>query len=258
MNYLEVCRKIRERVSEEISKEKFEELGRKVGKGAFGEDTSLIDEVSEKTVISELEERGVNAIIISEEVGRVRLGEEPPEFEIILDPIDGTFNAVRGIPLYSISIAIKSLSSNQKFGYVSSLAVNEEFYAYEGKGAFRNSRKIRVSDKKELERANISLYSDERRPERVLGLVRSVNRIRSYGSAALEICYVACGALDSFVDLRGKQRIVDIAAASIILREAGGMITDDRGMDLSSRRDKISVVASNKKLHEKILRLLEE
>ncbi|MBC7114630.1 MAG: bifunctional fructose-bisphosphatase/inositol-phosphate phosphatase [Archaeoglobi archaeon] len=256
MNYLELCRKIRERVIEEISKKSFEELGRKVGTGAFGEKTSLIDRLAEKAVISELEERGISAAIISEETGDLQLGEGPPELEIILDPIDGTFNAVRGIPLYSLSIAIKSLSSNQRFGYVSSLATGEEFHAYEGKGAFRNSERIEVSSKEELEEANISLYTDERRPERVLNIVRSVNRIRSYGCASLEICYVACGALDAFVDLRGKQRIVDIAAASVILREAGGVVTDDRGMDLSSRREKISVVASNRKLHERILGLL--
>jgi len=255
MNYLELCRKIRYRVKEEIEREDEEDLSKKIGRGAFGAQTSLIDEIAERTVISELQESGIEAIVLSEEKGEIRVGREP-SLRIVLDPIDGTFNAVRKIPLYSISIAFTSLNGDPLFGYVSSLAVEEEFYAMRGHGAFRNSKRIRVSEKKDIRRANISLYHDEDYPERVVELSKAVNRIRCYGCASLELCYVACGALDAFVDVRGKQRIVDIAAGMIVLEEAGGVITDDRGMSLRGKIAKINVVASNRSLHPKILELL--
>jgi myo-inositol-1(or 4)-monophosphatase len=198
---------------------------------------------------------GLEAILLTEERGEIKIGREP-SFKIILDPIDGTFNALRNIPLFSLSIAVRTLNDEELFGYVSSLSFEDEFHAFKNKGAFRNSKRIKVSEKDEIEKANISLYHDEESPERVVELCKAVNRIRCYGCASLELCYVASGALDAFVDVRGKQRIVDIAAGTLILKEAGGKVTDDRGMDLSGRIEKICVVATNGRLHEKILKLL--
>ncbi|SET09350.1 D-fructose 1,6-bisphosphatase [Methanococcoides vulcani] len=227
--------------------------------GADGTDTKLIDDVSEKAILKTLRKDGRSMRILSEEFGEIKLGEDP-EFSIILDPLDGTYNVANGIPAYSISIAIGEPDlSSVYFGYVRNLANGDVFHAGLGEGAYFNGKKITPSGNSVLNNFCISLYGYRRNVERTVGLCKNVRRIRIFGSVALELCYVAAGRLDAFVDVRGSLRLVDIAAGKLIIEEAGGKVTDGEGSPLKLRGSVINpfyMVASNGHAHSEILKLI--
>ncbi|NYT20010.1 MAG: bifunctional fructose-bisphosphatase/inositol-phosphate phosphatase [Methanosarcinales archaeon] len=227
--------------------------------GADGTDTKLIDDISEKAILKTLREDGRSMRILSEEFGEIKLGEDP-EFSIILDPLDGTYNVANGIPVYSISIAIGEPDlSSIYFGYVKNLANGDVFYAASGEGAYFNGNKITPSSNSVLDNFCISLYGYRKNVERTVDLCRKVRRIRILGSVALELCYVASGRLDAFVDVRRSLRLVDVAAGKLIIEEAGGMVTDGEGSPLKLRGSVINpfyMVASNGNAHSDILKLI--
>lgn len=208
--------------------------------------TKLVDKVAENAALEILRREKIR--ILSEECGYVGEG----DIFVALDPLDGTFNAVRGIPIYSVSLCF---SDSEKFGdtffgYVFNLCNCDEYYASDV--AFKNEKEIRVSEKNNFEELNAIVYY----PDRPLPF----KRIRALGSAALETCFVAEGLFDCFVDLRGMLRIFDIAGGIYILEKAGGMALDEKGRSLENRRfeisERINVVASNKKLCESLLELM--
>ncbi|UGV41239.1 bifunctional fructose-bisphosphatase/inositol-phosphate phosphatase [Methanococcoides orientis] len=228
--------------------------------GADGTDTKLIDDVSEKAILEVLRENGRSMRILSEEFGEIKLGEDP-EFSIILDPLDGTYNVANGIPVYSISIAIGNPDhTSVYFGYVKNLANGDVFHAGLGKGAYFNGQRIAPSRNHALNTFCISLYGYRKNVERTVDLCKSVRRIRILGSVALELCYVASGRLDAFVDVRGSLRLVDVAAGKLVIEEAGGKVTDGKGSPLKLKGSVINplyMVASNGYAHSDILNLIE-
>ena len=119
--------------------------------GADGTPTTRIDLAAEDAIVEVLKADGRSMRIISEELGELILGDSP-EFSIVLDPLDGTYNSSVGIPFYSVSIAVASYDlSDLRFGYVSNLALCEEYYAEAGKGAYLNGKKIKTSLNSESE-----------------------------------------------------------------------------------------------------------
>jgi len=222
--------------------------------GADGTPTDIIDEVAENAALSVLEDDGRSMLFVSEELGEKRIGGKP-EFTFVLDPIDGTFNAVNNIPFFCVPIAIgKSDLSDLRYGFVRNLVNGDIYYAEKGEGAFLNNRKIRVSNVSEISKLSVLSYSH--RPHAMAINNHNVRRVRIYGSAGLELCYVASGIFDAFIDMRGMLRITDIAASKIILEEAGGTITDDKGEPLHTPLDvkeRVNVIASNGCVHERLL-----
>ena len=226
--------------------------------GADGTPTKMIDDISEKVILELLEKEGRSFRVLSEECGEKVIG-ELPEYTIIIDPIDGTYNASFGIPFYSISLAISTKGPQDVcFGYVKNLATGDVFYAEKGKGAFLNTERIQISNKAEVNKFCISIYGYRPHIRETAILCKNVRRVRVLGSVALELCYVAAGKFDAFVDVRGSLRLTDVAAGKLIVEEAGGKVTDGFGAPLKLEdniMNKVYMVASNGHAHGKILEL---
>lgn len=227
--------------------------------GADGTDTKLIDDVAEKAVLDVLRSDGRSIRILSEELGEIIIGDEP-EFTIVLDPLDGTYNVANDIPIYGISIAIgKPDLSAIYFGYVQNLANGDTFYASLGEGAYYNGKRISPSECSFLSDFCLSLYGYRKHVDRTVDLCKNVRRIRIFGSVSLELCYVASGRLDAFVDVRGSLRLVDVAAGILIIEESGGTVTDGNGNKLElkdSIMNPVYMIASNGCAHSNILKLV--
>lgn len=227
--------------------------------GADGTPTAKIDIAAEDAIVEVLKADGRSMRIISEELGELVIGDSP-EFSVVIDPLDGTYNASVGIPFYNVSIAVASLDlSYVKFGYVSNLALSEEYYAEAGKGAYLNGKKVKTSLNSELRELCVSVYGYRQNVERTRNIYKNVRRVRLFGSVALELCYVASGRLDALVDVRNALRVTDVAAGQLILTEAGGLVTDGEGNSLKlpdSVTSRVEIVASNGCAHEKLLKLL--
>ncbi|RLE50732.1 MAG: fructose 1,6-bisphosphatase [Candidatus Methanomethylicota archaeon] len=206
------------------------------GIGASGDVTKKIDVVAEKAAIKALKEGGFNGIVVSEESGFVRMGDG--NYLVLLDPLDGTTNAIKGIRFYSISIAFareRRLSSVES-AVVLDLCSNDIYTAEKGGGAYLNFKPIETSKQTRLDDAVVGIdlsgkVSSSRIPD-ILKLCSLTNHIRHFGSIALELCLIASGALDAFVDLRNMIRPIDIAAGKLILEEAGGLMLDLDGKPL--------------------------
>lgn len=260
-NFLDLCREASKAASDAIVDlaGNSREAGEIMGMGADGTPTAKIDLVAEDAIMEVLKTDGRSVRVISEELGEKVLGDSP-EFSLILDPLDGTYNAVVGIPFYNVSIAVASPDlSKICFGYVRNLAMEEEYFAEAGKGAYLNGKAIEPTRNADLHTLCISAYGYRKNAARSQKLQSNIRRIRVLGSVALELCYVASGKLDAYVDVRNALRVTDIAAGQLILTEAGGTVTDSLGKPLNLPANvvhRVEMVASNGHVHEKLLQLL--
>ncbi len=257
--FLDISEKIASAVQERIRElVGTNDAGKILYIGADGTPTKLIDDVSENVIFEILEKEQMNFRIISEEAGE-RLTGKKPEYVLIIDPIDGTYNACSGIPFYSLSIAVATIENDAVFfGYVKNLATGDTFYAETGKGSYLNGSRIGTSINNDLSSFCMSIYGYRDNIRGAATLARSVRRIREFGSVALELCYVASGMIDAFADVRGTMRMTDVAAGKLIIEEAGGIITNEYGEALKLEdkiMSRVSVIASNGYSHEMILKL---
>lgn len=237
-----------------------------LGKGAGGDPMKLVDLAAEKAIVEMLRQHVVSFTLISEESGVKEFGEKPKQCYVTVDPIDGTTNLVRGLPFYASSIAISTMPalSTVFAALVTDLFHDTTYTALEGKGAYRDGKKITPSALTSLEEAVIGLdlnsYKVKEIAPQITSLIQKANHIRHFGANALELCYVADGLTDAFVDIRGKLRVTDMAAGFLIVKEAGGTITAPEGHALDVKLDpkqKIKFIASgNKQLHKTILSLV--
>ncbi|MHA1506903.1 MAG: inositol monophosphatase family protein [Candidatus Asgardarchaeia archaeon] len=240
-----------------------EEAIRKVGKNRFGDDTILADKVSEDTIIKGLREEFDGFRVITEESPTKVYGESP-EITFIIDPLDGSKNFLRGIGLSCISVAVAYGKGDLKLsdirvGVVKRLGSEDVFYSIKGKGAWYNGKPAKTSGKKRLSEAMIDMdligFKDEKMRESCLNLLKFVKDYRRLGANALALSFVSNGSLDCAIDLRKRLRVVDYAAAQLIVREAGGKIFDKNIHLLGG--DRISyVAASTKELLDEILNLI--
>ncbi len=230
--------------------------GAEIRMGADQTPTEVIDDVAESLVLDHLRKAGICTRVISEEAGHVDLPGE--EATIYLDPIDGTYNAVAGIPFYAISLGYAT-DGQMKEGYVMDLASGEEFYAVRGGGAFLDGVPVSVSKVSSLHTSAMSLYGKKFDPASIIRLGSEIRRWRLFGATALELCYVACGRIDGFIDLRNTLRITDAAAGMLICTEAGGVVSAPDGGPVSFPDD-VSVggcmVATNTVIHRKVIEYL--
>jgi len=237
-----------------------------LGKGAGGDSMKLVDLAAEKAIVEVLQQCGISFTLISEESGVKEFGEKPKQCYVTVDPIDGTTNLVRGLPFYASSIAVsaKPVLSSVYAALVADLFRDTTYTAQEGKGAYRDGEKIKPSALVSLDEAVIGLdlntYKVREIAPQLTRLIEETKHIRHFGANALELCYVAEGLTDAFVDIRGKLRTTDMAAGFLILREAGGIITTPEGKAIDATLDpkqKIKFVAAgNTKIHKTILNLI--
>ena len=202
-------------------------------RGSGGDHTLEIDDAAETLVFDELERlhaQGHRFSAISEERGAVDFGD--PGVLVVIDPIDGSLNAKRGLSHHALSVAVATgeTMADVHFGYVHDFGPSEEWWAASGEGAFLNGHEL---DRNVAERrgpdGRIEVVGIESADPRWLKgpidtLIERAYRLRALGAIAPSLCQVAAGRFDGLVSLRGC-RAVDAAAAQLIVREAGGLVS---------------------------------
>ncbi len=213
-----------------------------------------VDLLAEQEIIRTIKEKYPGHRIAAEESG---VGEEESDYVWWIDPIDGTTNFVHGYPHYAVSIALQS-GGEIAAGVVYNPVNQELFSAARGEGAFLNGVPLKVSNARKLDESLLATgfpYDRDQRP-RALSILNSlivrVRGIRRDGSAALNLAYVAAGRLDGFWEF--GLHPWDTAAGSLILKEAGGEITNFQGGDFDIRYPE--VVATNRLIHRELLKFL--
>jgi myo-inositol-1(or 4)-monophosphatase len=187
-----------------------------VGAGLGGDDTTAIDKAAEDAIVARF--RALDVSIVSEEVGRLGDGSTV----VVIDPIDGSLNAKRGIPFFSVSIAVADgdRMGDVHFGYVYDFGSGEEWVARRGEGATLNGEPLTVRPKDTIEILSFEATLTSlvaRDAAKVAGIA---HRLRVMGSLALSLCHLAAGRVDAVCSLKGA-RSVDIAAAQLLVRELG-------------------------------------
>jgi myo-inositol-1(or 4)-monophosphatase len=189
-----------------------------VGTGEGGDETTAIDQASERAVLARFE--GVDDVtIVSEEVGTLGDG----RVHVVIDPIDGSLNAKRGIGFFSLSVAVASgpTMGDVEFGFVHDFGTEEEWTARRGEGAFLNGHLLDGDFPKErIEILSFEATLTASVAEKAGAVVDLAHRLRIMGSLALSLCHLAAGRVDAVCSLK-PARSVDIAAAQLLVRERG-------------------------------------
>ena len=236
-----------------------EARGAEVCQGADGTPTTRIDRLAEQVIIDYVEERDLPVNILSEEIGLVDRGMERT---LVVDPIDGTYNSIMGVPLYTVSLAVGTRSlMDVETAYIRNLATDEVYHAVKGGGAFHDGRRMGARTRSDPSRLIMIMYLGRSAHPDTFDLVKRVMRTRAYGCASIEMCLVADGMVDGFYmnsEVHSKSiRVIDIAASHLILREAGGHIYTlegkemDMPFDLGARSNFLAV--GDPRLREAIL-----
>jgi myo-inositol-1(or 4)-monophosphatase len=215
-----------------------------------------LDVRSEEIIVSTIKEQFPNHSIFSEELTK----ESPKEgYRWIIDPLDGTTNYIHNYPAFAVSIALEH-EGEIILGLVYDPLREEHFFGARGKGAFLNDVPIHVSSNSKMEESLIATGFPIRCHQYLDPYLTSFKRlfdevsgIRRCGAAALDLAYVACGRCDAFWEVRLSPW--DIAAGSVLVQEAGGVISDFRGTERHIWTG--SVVAANQAIHHKILKIIQ-
>ena len=213
-----------------------------VGTGKGGDETTAIDDAVERGAIARLDALLDDYTLVSEEIGEVAKGNGMPR--LVLDPIDGSLNAKRGVPHFCLSLAVADgdTMKDVTYGYLFDFGSGEEWTARRGDGAWVNGERLGgVRPKDELELLSFEATLASSIAERAGAVVGVAHRLRVMGSLALALCNLAAGRLDGVCSLKGA-RSVDIAAAQLLIREVGLAIElfeappfDDAPLDLEPR-----------------------
>jgi myo-inositol-1(or 4)-monophosphatase len=190
-----------------------------VGEGEGGDETTAIDAEAEKVILERLKAIE-GATIVSEEVGEIR---GDGNLRIVVDPIDGSLNAKRGIPFFSLSIAIAEgeTMDDVVFAFVHDFGSGEEWTAERGAGAWLNGGDLGpTKPREEIEILSFEATLTSSVAEKAAAMVGLAYRLRIMGSLALSLCHLAAGRVDAVCSLKGA-RAVDIAAAQLLVRERG-------------------------------------
>jgi len=196
------------------------------GQGVGGDMALVIDREVEDAVFAELERLGEPLTAVSEERGEVLIAGGGP-VHVVIDPIDGSRNAKRGIPVFALSIAVASgpTMGDVEFGYVHDFGHGEDWWAQRGEGAYLEGERVRpLASEGELEMVGLETVHPTLIARYADALIATgASRLRGIGSIALSLCYVAAGRFDGMLTL-GDTRSVDCAAGQLIVREAGGAV----------------------------------
>ena len=221
-----------------------------------GDFVTSADKRTEKILIDELQKAHPEYGIITEEAGIINASNTKNRW--IIDPIDGTFNFMNGIPQFAISVGYEE-ENEIKCGVIFNPIMNEMYCAEKGNGAYLNNSRIRVSNKNRIKDALVvtggpkgaSKIKDKIFSE-YIKVSKNVSNVRKFGSAALDVAYVACGRFDAY--WQRELNYWDIAAGIIILKEAGGFVDffdEDKNTPL-----KKNIIASNSLVHDELRELI--
>lgn len=260
---IEDLRKIGSRLFSEIGKVRLKPFdSESIGKGAGGDRTFPIDKEAEDIIISGLKNLREPLTIISEEIGIKEFNGGGKR--VLIDPIDGSKNAITGIPFYCSSIAVADGDTigDISISYIINLLTGDEFWAEKGIGAFFSGRRIHCQVDDTIYLVAYEAQDTKRDIPRMIRLFGDAWRTRCLGATALDIAYVAYGAISVFVS-PSPSRAFDFAGGWLLVKEAGGVFTDIKGNDIEDteiglKKSKPILVSGNRRLHEKALRLLNE
>ncbi len=216
-----------------------------------------VDIYIEEKIINQLLEWFPKYSIYSEEKGRIN---NNSEYVWYIEPVDGTINFASGIPLFSTSIALKK-NGETIFGFVYDYNQKDTYYAYKGGGrSYCNDKKLKVSSTSDLKDSIISFcltshYNDKHIKE-VLNieekLATKTRGLRLIVSSAIELCWLASGKIDGFINVKPSEGLSS-AAGMLIVEEAGGKITNISGESMKKIDNK---VISNGKIHDELINIL--
>lgn len=235
-----------------------------VGRGAGGDRTIYLDNVAEAIVLRHLEtayRRGLRFRLLSEELGARDFG--GPDL-VLVDPVDGSLNAKYGVPYFAITLAVSAGDrlKDVRFALVASLTSEDEFYAELGQGAFHNGSRIQPTAARDGQVGVVQVEAGNSLDavEQVAPLLKQAERMRILGSAALNLCHTATGAIAVHVAPR-PVRVFDLAGPLLILREAGGHATTIDGAPLDQVSTDLTahttvLAAASVDMHARALRLL--
>ncbi len=223
-----------------------------VSKKAPGDFVSSADKRTEKILIDELHKAHPDYGIITEEKGYINKSNKKNRW--VIDPIDGTMNFLNGIPQFAISVGYEE-DQEIKCGIIFNPVANELFCAEKGNGAFLNNSRIRVSNKKRI-KDSLLVTGGPRQTSKIkdkifseyINVSENVSNVRKFGSAALDMAYVASGRFDGY--WQREINYWDVAAGVIIVKEAGGYVDffeKDNSFPL-----KRNIIATNSNIHEEL------
>jgi len=250
--------------------------GSKISMGAGGDISRKIDIIAENTVLNTIKSNNISPTIVGEECGIVNLNKSSSsssnnndEGFLIMDAVDGTTNAIRGLPFSCCSLAFANefKLSSVIDAVVLDLFTGDIYSASKEKGSFFNNKKIHVKNEdfnsieslEDLKSFDVLIGTNVSGiPSNILNEISKVllfsTHIRHFGANALELCYFARGFMDAYIDIREKIRPTDMAAGYLIANEAGGKLYSPNGQELDSDlglKTKLSFYAvSNKKIFD--------
>lgn len=240
----------------------FNEVGElQVSKKGPGDFVTMADKRAEETIVAELKAARPDWGFLLEEGGAIEGNPAKPRF--IVDPLDGTTNFLHSIPHFAISIAVEERRADGKSDITHALVyqplTDESFWAEKGRGAWLHDRRLRVSARRFLDEALIGTgiphlgRSDAERWTRIYGAIApEVAGIRRFGAASLDFAWIAAGRMDGFWE--DDLDPWDSAAGMLLVKEAGGFVSDFRGQDrMLERRE---YLAANGDLHSRLHKLV--
>ena len=215
------------------------------------------DKAAEKAIIETIKSTYPDHFILSEETGEIP---QNSPYKWIIDPIDGTINFSQGIPVCAVSVGLE-LNGEMVMGAVYNSLMNEFFFAEKKNGAFLNDKKIEVSKKSVFEKSCFvtgfpyTYLDDKNGPLQVFErLIRRGIAVRRLGSAAIDMCWTAAGRFEAFYE--HQLQPWDTAAGVIILKEAGGRLTNLKGDEFDIYQH--GLIASNGLVHDELLEIINQ
>lgn len=231
-----------------------------IGKGASGDKTFPIDKKAEDIVIGSLESLGEPLTVVSEEYGIKEL--KGGGSRVIIDPVDGSKNAISGIPFYCTSIAFAEGETigTISLAYVMNLVTGDEFWAEKDHGAYFNGEKIYTQRDDIFYLVAYEAQNPGKDLPRIARLLFDARKARCLGATALDLAYVAYGAVSVFVT-PAPSRSFDFAAGWLLVKEAGGIFTNTDGnliddTEIGLGKSEPLLASGNWSLHERALGLL--
>jgi myo-inositol-1(or 4)-monophosphatase len=235
-----------------IMKQHFHGAFKISSKGTVNDLVTEIDKLSETAIVNTIRSVYPDHDILSEEAGEMK---QDSDYKWIIDPIDGTVNFANGVPICCVSIAVEK-QGTVRMGAVYNPFLDEFFFAEKGAGATLNDRKILVSENKNIASAFLVTgfpyqWEDMKNdPLQIFSrFVKEGLPVRRLGSAAIDLCWVACGRFDGFWE--HHLNAWDAAAGYLIVEEAGGRVTDLKGNKYSLYQP--GLLATNGQIHEEML-----
>jgi myo-inositol-1(or 4)-monophosphatase len=259
--YLNILQNIRGKLLSRLSETRFKPLSQEaLGVGAAGDKTFPIDRIAEEIILSELEASGLPLSVVSEEYGLKEL--HGGGRKVLIDPIDGSKNALSGIPFYCTSIAIAEGDTigSVSIAYVINLINGDEFRAEKGRGAFLNNEQILSQKADEFYLVAYEAQSPGKDIPRIMPLLAGSRKARCLGATALDLAYLAYGAVSVFVS-PSPSRSFDFAGGWLLAKEAGGVFTDMDGnaiedIAIGLKKSAPLLASGNQRLHDRALALL--